>query len=463
MNTIKDVGFPYMMDDRHPRDTLFIFFESDFRWRPSDIASPAEWLSHCLKHKDASGKQEGASAGASRPAVATTAKAPPPMRPQDRPAGKAVLPGELKSTGRQPESYLGHEAGVQGTFQSVHAPVKPGGSFYSEVGHELVELVQTASQAHRLGKGEVIWFSYNCHSRKLKPYQAYPEFGSQGIMFTRTSAESLHAAMLEEAKGSHFDCWLLKQLTKAGASRPARSATSTDSVLAKACFVRPPAGGYCEHTSLNIKKGRKVREACWTHAWSCNGGSIADPINDQLQLRGLCRFGVSGIDRELDTVKCGWASAALHWRTEVPPSSTGLSDSSLWSALLQSGGVARNEVYYGPYYTYDEYKRWKAHEAAGTLEQYKPTPNDLLRDTPDEPFDKGPPGASRPGGACLSFLHRRFCNRSFEHAGEQAKWKPRFKRRYNQFARLHEMRFFVPYKSEQVQTTCFGCLLGFPA
>ena len=143
------------------------------------------------------------------------------------------------------------------------------------------------------------------------------------------------------------------------------------------------------------------------------------------------------------TVMAPMPGMSLHWLSEVAPSSEQLIDSMLWQSLLTQCGVAEHCLYTGPWYTQDEINRWQKCQTSG--EKYTPTPGDLLRDCPDEPFDGGPPGASRPGGATLSHLGRRFCNRGFD-TPDSSTWSSAFKRRYNMYAKLHEFRLFVPFK-----------------
>ena len=40
----QDVGFPYMCMPAHLEDTLFLFFESDFRFWKEDCIAPELWL-----------------------------------------------------------------------------------------------------------------------------------------------------------------------------------------------------------------------------------------------------------------------------------------------------------------------------------------------------------------------------------------------------------------------------------
>ena len=54
-----------------------------------------------------------------------------------------------------------------------------------------------------------------------------------------------------------------------------------------------------------------------------------------------------------------------------------------FSSLVQTGGCARNTVYYGPCYTKKELDDCNRHEAAGPLVHLPPCVNDLLRDTPE--------------------------------------------------------------------------------
>ena len=42
--TPEEVAVPYMLDPRHPEDTVFLFSEADFRFYKRDCVQPEEWL-----------------------------------------------------------------------------------------------------------------------------------------------------------------------------------------------------------------------------------------------------------------------------------------------------------------------------------------------------------------------------------------------------------------------------------
>ena len=100
----KDVAFPYMMDARHAPDTLFIFFESDFRWRRDDCLEPSEWLPLVAEVRSSTGAPRGGAS--SPPRLAAVAKQPPKGVPGPG-RKKHQQRSSLKSRGRSSNSPRG--------------------------------------------------------------------------------------------------------------------------------------------------------------------------------------------------------------------------------------------------------------------------------------------------------------------------------------------------------------------
>ena len=44
---VQEIGFPYMAHPSHPPDTVFVFFEADFRFWARDCLETDEWLPRC--------------------------------------------------------------------------------------------------------------------------------------------------------------------------------------------------------------------------------------------------------------------------------------------------------------------------------------------------------------------------------------------------------------------------------
>jgi len=222
----QDVGFPYMLDDRHPPDTLFLFAESDFRWFRSDLAGD-RWL---LVAGQGAEEDPG---GAPRP--------PQEEAGAPRPAAEGGAP--------RPPSYGGWEA------QSRQQPREYCNTTHYEC---LQHIVRMCTLAHRRGVGNVMWLSYNCGSignpKSAKPTLIYS--GSTLVAFSREGARQLNA-LIQHSKPRHIDLWLREMLE-----------THTDTL--GCCYVNPPMGSYEEHKSgCDPKIG--VRGSGFGESWSREG------------------------------------------------------------------------------------------------------------------------------------------------------------------------------------------------
>ena len=154
------------MDPRHPKDTLFLFFEAHFRFWEEDCVSPDLWLPWAVQDRNAPVPhvdmapppppvllpQPASSSGASRPATTipmhteSRQDAPPAVHPE---SGKVFRP----------------DADGLPQYQRMQQKMRPFRELEDWCTQELVDVVQTATQAHRLGKGEVIWWGYCCGNK----------------------------------------------------------------------------------------------------------------------------------------------------------------------------------------------------------------------------------------------------------------------------------------------------------
>ena len=222
-----------MMDDRFPQDTLFLFFESDFRfWECHDIPS-MQWLPHLLGEK-----------------TETTADS----------ASSSSAPAE-----RAPTS--GKRA-VSRSWRGVEPFERPRDVGGDDIHPDLKDIMHTATQAFRSGYGDVIWWSWNGGHPGYKGRRAFhPAFGSQFVSFTGRAARELHAKM-HESVPEHFDIWLRRTLIKDVA------------LNARSCYVRLEAP--------SKYSGQIVINLCRTLSngtYSVASRTIQPPQQDQL----LCR------------------------------------------------------------------------------------------------------------------------------------------------------------------------------
>ena len=149
-----------MLSSRVPDDTLFLYFEADFRFHAQDCMDPTEWLPFL---------------------------SPEPVARVDRFSGTA------------------HWKFTEG-----------------QCSPELLDVVRICTEAHRHGYGECVWLSWNAAEtgstkrRNLHKIQ----YGSQAVAFTKAGAERF-LSMMEGKKPEHFDLWLKRMLKEGDPFVPA--------------------------------------------------------------------------------------------------------------------------------------------------------------------------------------------------------------------------------------------------
>jgi hypothetical protein len=129
------------------------------------------------------------------------------------------------------------------------------------------DLVKIATQAHRIGKGEFVWFGYQPWGHQArKKAVTWPRlgYGSQGIMMTKKAARSLKVFLNSGWKrANHIDdllkLWCCESERFAGGG---------------SCFVWPPVGSYRAHLSECCPErfeATEERPSCWHQDWACPG------------------------------------------------------------------------------------------------------------------------------------------------------------------------------------------------
>lgn len=275
----KEVGFPYMLSSRLPPDTLFLYFESDFRFHKADSLTPEEWLPYLFSE--------------------------PVARDDDAACAVEADPEEPVAR--------------RGSFGQAQPWRRPQAKA-SECAPELADVVRICTLAHRAkdeqgrGRGEVVWLSWNAgqpgHCPKKKTDWKKIQYGSQAVAFTKRGAAHLLAEM-QKGSSEHFDLWLKKVLR----------------TYPEASYCCPPIGGYTAHKSPNLK-GR-VRASSFDEAWARPGsGRELDPTSGDPRV--LRSFG-SGLD-VVATLVLPEGRQAL-WRTEPPPTLASPDNTMRW--LLQ--------------------------------------------------------------------------------------------------------------------------------
>ena len=129
----REIGLPYMLHPAHMTDTLFIFCEADFRFYQRDCLLTSKWLPLVAR---ASELHEAQSSG-------DRSRSPNKMRP------RPVSP--------EPRD---EEAGSS-SFGGMTATTRGDPSWESEASPELIEMIQSATLAHRHGVGEIVWYGWS--------------------------------------------------------------------------------------------------------------------------------------------------------------------------------------------------------------------------------------------------------------------------------------------------------------
>ncbi len=185
-----------MCDFRLPDDTLFILSEGDFRFRPEDCVAGENWL------VDAEGYVGVPSRMASSRAKGT-------VREGTAGEGSLVLQEFSSDEEIQVHPHLERSAGTRfdrkgyGPWQRPEDPAEIGGY----VSPELRDIVRTCTQAHRIGRGKLVWFSWEGNNKRSQPHP-----GSSLICLTKQAASRL------TSPGAHQGCpaHALRRLAAAG-------------------------------------------------------------------------------------------------------------------------------------------------------------------------------------------------------------------------------------------------------
>ena len=119
--------------------------------------------------------------------------------------------------------------------------------------------------ASRIGYGEVVWFGYNVTDKKWSSKESFVGYGSQGVAFTKGAARVLQMSMTSRTP-KLFDMWL-KEMLGQDFTHPAKAYCSN---LAGSSYISPPLGGFYEHETEIIGKG-KTRPSLFGAYWGARG------------------------------------------------------------------------------------------------------------------------------------------------------------------------------------------------
>ena len=383
-NSPKDVGLPYMLDPRMPSDQLFFVFESDHRFYEADCIPPKVWLKYCGQEFASGTAARRERQEEERPMSLDTVQeegeegswqAQTRARSTLSAAGQGLQPGSSSDPPPpQPTRHRQAEplAGREKTFTPFFGAWEYGGRVLGkdlEPVDELACLVRLHTQAQRLGRGDLVWYSWNAAKSKR---QSHPSHGSQMIGLTKTGAAAL-AAFFQRSMPCHFDIGLLHALL--------------DQELALgACYVYPAIGHYTEHES-GCDPALGIRPAHWGETWIMEG--VRPPKGKDRYLMGFCKKGLEwGPKVDFDGYEYVWKTLAPpdHWWE--------------WDHTLQHMLRARNWVnehfteWWGPQKGKGKGNKGKGDGKNKGRPSRRPSEYDVLRENPSSHTD--PSGAWSP-------------------------------------------------------------------
>ena len=349
-----------MLDPRLPKDTLFITFEQDFRWYERDCLDLAEWL----------------------PMAVTTTASQASMVPPGSPTGQPPSRSQEEHTRGSAQKLAEQAAMTRGAAERVLQGTRPVG--IAPVSKEIFELVGACNIAHRKKKGALVWFGYNVAEKKGSSHRDFVGYGSQGVCFTKQSAEALRRSMLMD-QPQLFDMWLKRLLTTNDFSQPSENWRA---VLGESSFVSPPLGGFYEHVTEIVGEG-KTRPSLFGADWGQEGSVgasrptdvtrrlMAFPLNPAT--RGTPGTEIVELQRHLSP-----ENGELFWKTMMPPPSWELNDATFRRCLEALDYLDEWGGYGGPKPLDWPAEGWYVHRASRRWTYREDPQLKALRELPDE-------------------------------------------------------------------------------
>ena len=304
-----------MLDPRHCEDTLFLVFESDFRFYERDDLPPEKWLPLAVARRQEQSMREHVALDESEE--------------EDEASMEVDAVGEAA---RAPLTW----ANEPGRFRGAQQGTRPGAKKY-DVQDELVDLVQMCNVAARKDAGDLVWLGWNAADPgKKPPRKTAPKYGAQLLAYTPNGARECLRAM-QTARPQHYDCWLLYE----NLNKP-----TTVLGQAKTCYVIPPVGGYAAHESQNYRGGGgQTRPSSWQADW-CQEGTR--PHGPKQLRRWLAHFTPKGPPVWITELQLPPFGTELHWATLAPPAHWHDPDPTWQRLLLDRRWVSQTGLWIGP-------------------------------------------------------------------------------------------------------------------
>jgi hypothetical protein len=239
-----------MVNNMWEKDTLFLLFEEDFRFTPTDIEPQ---VSH-------------------------------------QPEGLIELVGDHATflSSADAESQIGAQAkfGIPGKGRWYEMPTKETDHVsFATPNSVLNDVVRYATLAHRAGCGDLTWMCWQPGGAGSHPKRiCSPASGSMFIMLSVPGAEVLTGAMDGGVfPMGHFDVKLLDWLRDLQLSS------------LRCSYLLPPMGNYGAHQSgceQAFSGEASIRPSCWQEKWCCPGTRISEDV--QGREKWLCAFTSKG-------------------------------------------------------------------------------------------------------------------------------------------------------------------------
>ena len=384
-----------MLDTRHPEDTLFLFFESDFRFYECDCLDVPTWLPLAMS--------------------ASSRRSPSPADPEEE--EPELAPGCRGEAAPPRRSF----AGPVGRYAGAERGARPQTRANYHVSTEIRDLIEIATVAHRSGVGELVWCSWSCACAGKHP-KAHTDIpsGMHAVMFTQASARFLLTLMTTQNKPDHMGKWMLRILKN-----------PVCSLAASYCV--PPIGGLAKRSSHMCRARSAVRPAPWREPWVHEGTRTSPSAS--YKNRWLNRFCETGVQWHTELSIPGHRKE-LFWATLRPPVAANDDDPAWQAQVLARKWGLPDGSWQGPV---KGHGKGPAFRGSKGQTKYKNPPKEwwLLAELPDG-FNVGPDGAEAP----ITRLAEQFCT-ALGGDTEFSNYTNRQKRARQWAVSQYKFRYFV--------------------
>ena len=272
---------PYILDERHETDTLFLIVEEDWRLFQTDQVPQEQRLSEFCGDS-LSQSPGGNSQAASREESFSQSLA---ADFHDRTHGTG---DEGKSTPSDPSDEGRHFA---------RSLTKPKGA-PREPAEPIKDIVRLCTYAHRKGHGDLVWLTWDGDIGEGYESKPRPSHGSTLTAVTQRFARWFKDHWSECHRG-HLDCSLKHLLEQYGGE------------VTRSSFIVKSLGHYATHDSGILEEERR---AAWTQWWVQEGVRMSQsPAHTKRELwtwtKPKCktaRVGIIPLENEVEGAKLRW-------------------------------------------------------------------------------------------------------------------------------------------------------------